>query len=971
VLGIELNQNRCKYRIFLQILLCIVGFETNIFAQSQDSIPKTSETGNSLPKSSIDTQNFKPASRTSNALDPNKSSVSERSRTDLPKVTPISKISASLDTIPPTAASKTSVTNQNIPDSAEAYVVDLSKIKRSSDGLDETLEYGAKDSMWFDVEKKQVHLYGDAFMKYTSIDLKAGYILLDYAINTVTARGFVDSTGQVSNAPEFQDGDQKFSAKELKYNFKSKKGIIYEAYTQQEDLYVLGEKAKFVGTQSLDTTAPKNIIYNQDAILTTCDDPHPHFGIKTKKLKVIPNKLVVAGLSNLIIGGIPTPLILPFGFYPITKTRKMGVILPRDFDFSDVKGFGIKNLGFYIPINDNADITLRSDLYLQGSVSLGVDLRYLKKYKFRSDFSTTYNTIVGEDAKATRTKQKSFGIRWNHSQDSKAHPTRNFGGSVNIETNRDQNRNQNDYQSVHRNSLSSNLSYTQRFPGKPYQLTASMSHSQNTQSRLMTIELPNVNFTMQQIYPLKRKSQVGKQRQYEKLSLTYTSQLRNSMTAVDTTLFTNATLKNAKMGIQHRASSSLPLKIFKYLTVSPNINYEENWYPFRIKHELDRTIVYKYDTTLVQGEQFIKIDSARTRFGKDSIIRNWGFNSFRKFDAGISLNTALFFTKQFKKGWFRGIRHTVKPNASIGIGPDYTDKKHGYFDNYYRDLLAERKGDSTIYGIYDEGIFSRPSNSPRSLAVSYGFTNILEMKYFSKRDTLVKRVKIFDGLRLGGTYSITADSLKWSTVSTGGLFRLFKGITNLGWNVTFDPYVSDIRGRRINKFAYKETGKLMRTTNFGINMNTNFTVDKIRKLLNREKESDTNNKLPQNLKPDDLLSWFERFSISHDFGVDRRLLAGNRGDTLVISRHNISMRGAIPLTSKWEINVGNIGYDFLADRLTYPDFGFTRDLHCWEMSFAWQPERGTYSFYINVKPGTLDFLKVPYKRNNQDARFGF
>jgi hypothetical protein len=214
--------------------------------------------------------------------------------------------------------------------------------------------------------------------------------------------------------------------------------------------------------------------------------------------------------------------------------------------------------------------------------------------------------------------------------------------------------------------------------------------------------------------------------------------------------------------------------------------------------------------------------------------------------------------------------------------------------------------------------------------------------------------------------------LKWSTISTGGLFRLFKGITNLSWNVTFDPYVSDIKGRRINKFAYKETGKLVRTTNFGVNMNTNFTVDKIRKLLNRadEKENEQKN-IPQNLKPDDLLSWFEKFSISHDFGVDRRLLAGNRGDTLVISRHNISMRGNIPLTAKWAVNVGNIGYDFLAKRLTYPDFGFTRDLHCWEMSFAWQPERGTYSFYISTKPGTLDFLKVPYKRNNQDARFTF
>ncbi|MBL7810354.1 MAG: LPS-assembly protein LptD, partial [Saprospiraceae bacterium] len=240
----------------------------------------------------------------------------------------------------------------------DSATVDLSKIKFSNDGLDEEVAYTAEDSMWFDVKNKQVHLYGGATVTYTTLNIKAGYILLDYGNNEISAQPLPDTSGLPVGLPDFKDGEQQFTASKLRYNFKSKKGIIYEARTKQEDLYVLGEKAKFVNVVSADTSKKaRNIIYNEDAIITTCDDPHPHFGIRTQKLKVIQDKLVVTGLSNLEVGGIPTPLIIPFGFFPVTKTRKAGLLIPKDFDFRTAEGFGFEGLGWYQPISDQMDAT--------------------------------------------------------------------------------------------------------------------------------------------------------------------------------------------------------------------------------------------------------------------------------------------------------------------------------------------------------------------------------------------------------------------------------------------------------------------------------------------------------------------------------------------------------------------------------------------------------------------------------------
>ncbi len=858
--------------------------------------------------------------------------------------------------------------------SRDSASVDLSSLKISNDALDDVVEYAAQDSMWFDVKNKQVHLYGEASVKYTSLNIKAGYILLDYAQNEISAQQFADSTGQLLGLPDFQDGDQKFTATRLRYNFKTKKGIIYEARTQQDDLYVLGERAKFIGSTDADTTKKsRNTIYNKDALVTTCDAPHPHFGIRTNKLKVIQGKLVVTGFSNLEIGGVPTPLIIPFGFFPITKNRKAGVLIPKEFEFRTVEGFGFEGLGWYQPISEHMDATVFFRAYTLGTWGVTGSSRYNYRYKNNGSFNLNYNNRVSEDARANKISAKSFGLQWTHTQDPKAHPSRRFSGSVNIQTNRDQQRNRNDYASVFENQLSSNLSYSKNFPGKPYQYSIGLRHSQNTQTRQMNITLPSAQFNLQRVFPFKKKIQVGKEKWFEKLSVTYAAQLENSINTYDTLLFKRETLEKARMGVQHTANTDYVFKLFKYINITPNLRYEESWYPYIIdKHLLDSTILV-YDTTF-QGTEIveIKLNEARSKYGVLETTRDWGFYAFRSYNAGISASTSLFLTHKAKrkKAWFQGIRHKMSPSVGTGFGPDFTKQQDRYFKTYYTDLRPDKR-DTLLFGFYDDGLYGKPNLNKRELSIGYSVSNVLEFKYYSaKRDSVFKK-RIFDGLNFAGSYTPTRDSLKWSTISTGGLFRLFKGISNLTWNLTFDPYIADAKGQRINKFTIKEKGKLVRTTQFGIALNTGFQVKQLREMFEKKGGQKDAAKSGPKLPKDDLLGMFDNFRVDHRISFARQLIPtgyGTARDTFAIGTNSLNFSGSIPLSSKWSLDVDNISYDFISKSLVYPSFGFSRDLHCWQLSFRWQPDRGTYEFFLGVKPGTLDFVKVPYRKNIFDAQ---
>ena len=685
---------------------------------------------------------------------------------------------------------------------------------------------------------------------------------------------------------------------------------------------------------------------------------------------------MVTGLSNLEIGGIPTPLVIPFGFFPITKTRKAGLIIPKDFDFRAIEGFGVDGLGWYQPISDHMDATLLFRAYTGGTWGVTASSRYNYRYKNNGNFNLNFNNRVTEDAKANKVSAKSFGLQWTHTQDPKAHPSRRFSGSVNIQTNRDQQRNQNDYASVFQNQLSSNLSYSKTFPGKPYQYSVGFRHSQNTQTRQMGITLPSGQFNLQRVFPFKKKIQVGEEKWFEKLSLTYSAQLENTINTYDTLLFKKETLQSARMGMQHTVNSDYVFKLFKYINITPNVRYDESWYPYIIDKHLRNDSLLVYDTTFQNNEIVdIKLNESKSKFGILETSRNWGFYAFRSYNAGISASTSLFLTTKAKrkKAWFQGIRHKMSPSLSTGFGPDFTKQQDRYFKTYYTDTRPERR-DSVLYGIFDDGLYGKPSLGKREVSIGYGISNVLEFKYYSaKRDSVFKK-RIFDGLNFSGSFTPTRDSLKWSTISTGGLFRLFKGISNLTWNVTFDPYIADAKGNRVNTFTLNEKKKLVRTTQFGVALNTGFQVKQLRDMFAKKgKSSDPTSatasgpKLPK----DDLLSIFDNFRVDHRISFARQLIPtgyGTARDTFTVGTNSLNFSGSIPLSSKWSLDVDNISYNFISKSLVYPSFGFTRDLHCWQLSFRWQPDRGTYEFFLGVKPGTLDFVKVPYRKSLYDAQ---
>jgi hypothetical protein len=848
-------------------------------------------------------------------------------------------------------------------------VVNLNRVRIANAALDDKITYSAEDSIWFDVKRKQVHLYGDAKVVYTSINLNAGYILLDYENNTITGKPVKDSLGREIGIPEFSDKDQKFSAKELKYNFKTKKGIIKEAYTTQENLYVLGKKAKFIQNTPKDSTEEAtNTIYNESALLTTCDHPEPHYGIRAKKLKVVPDKLVVIGPSLVEIGGVPTPLVLPFGFFPITKTRTAGLIIPRDFNLNDPRGLGILDFGYYTPIGQHADLKVMLDYYLRGSHTISANSRYKRRYKYDGNLFLSYSNNIGEDELSEKFSLKSWSINWSHNQDSKANPYHKFGGSINLETNRNERRNNNDFRSVYNNNRNSSINYNRVFAGKPYSLQAGFTHSQVTSTRRMTVNFPNVDFNLRQIFPFKSNKIDGKDQWYERVSLTYSSRFRNTFTGIDSLFFRKTTLDSAQFAAEHRASSDFQFKLLKYINIAPRVSYQESWYWRTLERSLDPNIVYALDTTEDNGVEIITIDSSQTKWGtvRSDIVK--GFKPFRSFDAGISANTSLYFTKQLKRGWLRGVRHVVTPSVSFNFSPDFTKQKYNYFREYQTDVRPD-VARTEVYNIFEQGQFARPSNSAPPLSIGYSLRNVLEMKYFSKRDTTSKKVKLFNNLTFSGNYSLTADSLKWSQITTGGTFRLFKDFTTLNWNMSFDPYVFDGQsGRRVNRFLYKEQGKLVRVSTLGISVNTGATIKQLRDLFNREETTQTN--AVTKAYDDDLGSLVESFRFGHTFALDKVTLRDNT-DSIVISRNHVGISGDIPLTSMWAFNINNISYDLISKNLVYPDIGITRSLHCWEMVLGWQPVRGTYSFSIYVKDGPLDFLRLPYRKNNVDKIFGF
>lgn len=814
--------------------------------------------------------------------------------------------------------------------------------KLSKDSLDAPVKAEAKDSIVLDVPEKKFYLYGEASTVYKDISLKAAQISVDQSQGILNAKYALDTAGNRIGKPLFKQADQSFESDSIQYSFKNKKAAIYNTVSQQGNGFVYSNRAK---------KDADNSIYSYGAAYTTCDLDTPHFRLVAKKVKVIPNKLMVSGPAHLEIEGIPTPLFIPFAIFPITQGQRTG-ILPPTYEVNLQKGIGLVGGGYYLGLGDHFDLTLRGDLYSYGSWNLTINPSYRRRYRYAGNFNLSIaNTRFGDPKTPDFNQSKDFRILWSHSMDSKARPGISFSASVNAGTSTF-----NQYNVINpalrlNNTLSSSIAFSKTWQGKPFNLTLSANHNQNTSTRQVFITLPEAAFTVNTVYPFQSKNFSGAPKWYEKIGLSYTMNARNTVDFVDTTLFTKTMFDRFQAGVQHQVPINFSLQLLRNLTFSPNINYTERWYSKRFIKSWN------------EAEQ--KLDTAVQR----------GFFATREVSAGVSFSTALYGMAQFKSGKIRAIRHVVRPNIGFNYKPDLAAK------DYYRVRI---KNDTTsfdqLFSYYDGTLFGPPSLG-RFGGISFGVDNNLEMKVFSKNDTTRqgKKVKLLDGFGINGSYNMAADSNRLSVFTVYARTLLFDKI-NISATGVIDPYAKDARGRVIRDTYVWQVGKpsIGKLTNGSISMSTSFKS----KEKGEKKKAPASGEAPATsleqqqqrlqqlyktpgLDADFSIPW--RLDLSYSVSFNKQPRFNFLGDTTIVSQ-SLSFNGDFNLTPKWKIGLTS-GFDFLNRQLTYTTVSISRDLHCWQMAINIVP-MGTYrSFSITISPkdGVLRDLRINRTRTFIDT----
>lgn len=819
----------------------------------------------------------------------------------------------------------------------------INTIRYSPDSIAMAIQYEAADSMVYDIVQRKVYMYGNAQVYFEQYELKAGYIEFDFKTNVAMATCLVDSTGNEVECPIFDDKQQTFDSRRIEFNFKTKKGKVYDASTQQGDGYLVSNSTKFISGEGGDVN---NIIYSKGALYTTCNHEHPHFGIRASQAKIIPNKLIVVGPSFLEIMGSPTPILLPFGFFPLTKNKRSGLILSPDLDFSPALGPGLRGNGFYIGLSEYWDLKVTGDFYLRGSMRAYVNSNYNVRYKGQGNVTLGY-TRLQQDEPGTPdySLTQSFNINWTHTQSPQAHPSQTFTANVNFGTSDYFTNTFNDAENVLQANINSRISYTKRFEGTPFSLSTNFAHTLVTNTRQMTIRFPNMTLAMNQIYPFKRKKAAGASKWYERIGFSYSTTASNVVQTTDTTFFApggfEEALDDMNYNVTHSPRINMSFKLFKFINLNPTINYSQNWYFYRNRQFLDPTPVLNDAGT------------DTTQFGTVETRRDYGFYTTHNFNAGVSLNTQIYATGDFNIGPLKSIRAVFTPDVGFRWRPDYTNVLDYYGDSVQTDTRYPTELRRYNY------FYSYAPPTGREANLTYGLNARFDAKVKKgKRDSTLKsafkKIVLIPNFSINGSYNMAADSLHFSTINLNTYTTLFNKI-NVRFSATFDPYAANREtNARINTFEFTESKRLVRTTSMSFNASTSFNSRDLRQLFKgKKKNKDKKTNEPQ-------FELLNNIAIDYNFIVNNRYVDGI--DTALVTAHQLAFSGTVNLSKGWNIRVGRIGYDFVNERITYPDFTFSRDLHCWTMGLSWQPERQTWSFFLKVKPGSLGFLEVPVQK---------
>lgn len=819
-------------------------------------------------------------------------------------------------------------------------------VMKGDSGLETVVTIVANDSSWNEVSKNIIHLYKGAKVKYQDFELSADYIRLDRNTNVLFASGMMDHNGKYVGRPVVLfPNDSPKAVDSLRYNYKSQEGKTFGIMTEVDGGFI---QAKILRKNLYDEMSIFKGLYS------TCDlpEPHTHFGIHITK-GLVTDKQIIAGPSYLVVQNIPLKFIaLPFAFFPKQDKKSSGFLFPS-FGDDVARGFGLRDMGWYLTFNDYWDSEIRGSFYSKGSWDASVRTNYLVNYKYSGGFNIRYaSTKVGTEGASNYGSNKDFNVTWNHTQRQEANPGTSFSASVNFGTaSYFQNTGANstyDYNQLTRNNMSSSISYGKVFADGKVNFTSSLSHRQDMASGKVDLELPTFALNVSTFNPFDSKDRVGEQKWYQRITVGYSMQGRNSISTGDSVLFTKQALKQFTNGFQHNIPVSLSLNAFKYFQFNTSMNYTERWYLQTIRKGIDNEINGYIDT-------------------RDTVS---GFRRAYDYSFSSGLSTKVYGTYP-KMGKIEAIRHVVTPSINFNYRPDFSDPKFGFYKSY-----IDQNGRLSEYSIFDGAIFGGPS-SGKSMGIGFSVDNNIEAKIRTENDSTgkgFKKIPILQGLTFSGNYNFAADSLKLSTISFSGRTTIFNEKINLNFNGSLDPYQLDYAGRRIDKFAI-ENGKLARLTNFGLSFDYSFNPD-ASKSRNGNIDSMRNSMPNMTKEQSEALSRISRDPNAFvDFNIPWNLAGSfsfqyfKRFDTVVRRERSdysatINVHGDVNVTPKWKIQF-NSGYDFKQKEVSLTRFSIYRDLHCWDMSVGWVPfgRYQSYNITIRAKASVLQDLKLT-KRNS-------
>ena len=692
----------------------------------------------------------------------------------------------------------------------DSLAVDTTKKKEP---LDAPVIYEASDSIVF-TKDGYAHLYGEGKVNYQNIELTSAVITMNMDSSTVFAKGVADTTGVETGTPIFKDGETPYESKIMRYNFKTKKGFINNIVTQQGEGYVTSEEGK---------KGADDEIYMRHGKYTTCDNhEHPHFYLRLSMAKVRPKKNVVFGPAQLVVEDVPLPIAVPFGFFPFNSSYSSGFIMPTYGDEMN-RGFYLRDGGYYFAISDQMDLKVLGEIFTKGSWGLSAASNYNKRYKFSGSFNASYLvTKTGEKNMPDYSVSKDFRIQWSHRQDAKANPNSSFSASVNFATSSyDRSSLSSLYnpQQYSQNTKASSVSYSRNFPEIGLNISSTFNITQNTRGSSLSMTLPDVNISLNRIYPFKRKKSVGDERWYEKISLQYTGSITNSISTKDNLLF-KTPLTQWENGMQHKIPVSATFNLFKYINIVPSFNYTERWYLRKVKQSYDPS-------------------PASTDHVKRDTIN--GFNRLYDYNLSLQMNTKLYgmYKPLFMKSKELQIRHVFTPTVSYTYTPDFGKSRYGYYDTYtYTDEDGEVR--TVEYSPYEGAVYGYPGKN-MSQNISFSVDNNIEMKMKSDKDTTgYKKISLID--QLGASLSYDVANKRWSDLSMNLRLKLTKSYTfNMNASFATYAYEFDENGNVVvgdrTEWSYGRFGRFQ-----GYSGSFSYTLnnDTFKKLFGKKEEDEKN-----------------------------------------------------------------------------------------------------------------------------------